>query len=309
MNPLALVSTLLASAAWSQGPIVIHTWENPLPVAETAGKVLEEGGSLLDAVEKSIRLAEDDPANTTVGRGGYPDRDGHLTLDASIMDSAGRAGSVVFLADIDHPISVARLVMEKTPHVMLAGAGAQKFAVENGFEKRKLLTPEARKAYAQWKARDKARRPTGHENHDTIGLLAMDKDGNLAGGCSTSGLAWKLHGRVGDSPIVGAGLYVDNEVGAATATGVGEAVIKVAGSFLVVEAMRAGKSPQEAVELALRRVFEKQPQYKADKDFFVGFLAINKKGEIGAMGSREAGFKYEVYRDGKVETVAAATLK
>jgi N4-(beta-N-acetylglucosaminyl)-L-asparaginase len=302
----ALLTPALAAAAPAPAPqpLVVHTWVNLLPVAETGGKVLEKGGKALDAVEQAIRLAESDPRNTSVGRGGLPDRDGHLTLDASIMDGTDRAGSVVFLEDIEHPISVARLVMEKTPHVMLAGEGAQQFALAQGMKTEKLLTPGARKAWEQWKEQQKAK----ERNHDTIGLLALSADGDLAGGCSTSGLAWKLHGRVGDSPLIGAGLYVDDEVGAATATGVGEAVIKTAGSFLVVEQMRQGKTPQEAVEAVVKRIYDKEPRYRDDKDFFVGFLAINKKGDIGAYGYRPVGYKYQVYRGGKTETVDVPSL-
>ena len=233
-------------AGTSKGPIILSTWDFKLPVNETVYRTLLEGGSVLDAVEKAIRVVEEDPKTTSVGRGGYPDRDGHLTLDACIMDENGNAGSVVFLEHIMHPISVARMVMEKTPHVMLAGEGALQFAIEQGFEKENLLTEQARKAYEDWLKTNNYKPPLNEKNHDTIGLVAMDGNGNLAGGCSTSGLAWKMRGRVGDSPLIGAGLYVDNEVGAATATGLGEAVIKIAGSFLVVELMRNGKSPEEA---------------------------------------------------------------
>jgi isoaspartyl peptidase/L-asparaginase-like protein (Ntn-hydrolase superfamily) len=208
---------------------------------------------------------------------------------------------------IMHPISVARRVMEKTPHVQLVGEGALRFAVEEGFTKEELLTDGARKAYREWLEKSNYHPPVGEDNHDTIGLLAMDKHGNLAGGCSTSGLAWKMSGRVGDSPIIGAGLYVDNEIGAATSTGLGEAVIKISGSFLVVEAMRNGKTPQEACEMAVKRILEKQPQYKSEKGFFVGFLAMNKRGEIGAY-AKGKGFQYSLYKDGVNNVIDADYL-
>ena len=296
----ASAKTLLASGAAgdAKGPIILSTWDFKVPVNETAAGVLNKGGTLLDAVEKGIRVVEDDPNTTTVGRGGFPDRDGHVTLDACIMDSQGNAGSVVFLEHIGHPISVARLVMEKTPHVVLAGDGALQFALEQGFKKEELLTDQAKKAYADWLKTSRYSPSIGKDNHDTVGLLAMDARGDLSGGCSTSGAAWKMRGRVGDSPIIGAGLYVDNEIGAATSTGLGEAVIKIAGSFLIVELMRSGKSPQQACELAVKRVFEKQPKYKDTEGFLVAFLAISKRGEIGAFASGK-GFQYSLYRDGR----------
>jgi N4-(beta-N-acetylglucosaminyl)-L-asparaginase len=290
-----------------KGPIVISTWDFKLPVNQTAARVLEQGGNPLDAVEQAIRLVEEDPRITSVGRGGYPDRDGHLTLDACIMDQNGNAGSVVFLEHIMHPISVARQVMEKTPHVVLAGDGALQFAVEQGFPKEDLLTDQAREAWQNWLKSGTYHPPVDAKNHDTIGLLVMDKEGNCAGGCSTSGTSWKMHGRVGDSPLIGAGLYVDNEVGAATATGVGESVIRIAGTFLVVEFMRNGKSPLEACQLALERLIRKQPQYKNGADFLAGFIAINKDGEVGGMSYRK-GLQYSLYRDGVNSVVNAESF-
>jgi N4-(beta-N-acetylglucosaminyl)-L-asparaginase len=289
------------------GPIMVHVWDFKLPVNETGMKILEQGGSALDAVEQSIRIVEEDPRITSVGRGGYPDRDGHLTLDACIMDSGGNAGSVMAIEHIMHPISVARRVMEQTPHVVLVGEGATEFAVDQGFPKEELLTEGAKKAYQEWLATSKYHPRVSEGNHDTIGLLSIDKEGNLAGGCSTSGLAWKMRGRVGDSPIIGAGLYVDNEIGGATSTGLGEAVIKTAGSFLIVEAMRNGKSPQEACEMAIRRILEKQPKYRSEEGFFVGFLAINKKGEIGAF-SKGKGLQYSLMVNGVNKIVDADYL-
>lgn len=288
-------------------PIVLSTWDFKLPVNETAYKILHDGGSVLDAVEKSIRIVEEDPKITSVGRGGYPDRDGHLTLDACIMDEKGNAGSVVFLEHIMHPISVARKVMEKTPHVMLAGEGALQFAVEQGFTKEDLLTSEAKKAYQDWLKASSYNPPLNEKNHDTLGLIVMDVKRNLAGGCSTSGAAWKMRGRVGDSPLIGAGLYVDNEVGAATSTGLGETVIKIAGSFLIVELMRSGKSPQEACQIAVERLIHKQPQYKNIDNFLAGFIAINKEGEVGGF-SYKKGLQYSLHKNGMNKVVDADYL-
>jgi N4-(beta-N-acetylglucosaminyl)-L-asparaginase len=288
-------------------PVVLSTWNFNLPVNQTAVAVLESGGSVVDAVEKSISLVESDPKITSVGRGGYPDRDGHLTLDACIMDEKGNAGSVLFLENIMHPISVARKVMEKTPHVILAGDGALQFAVEQGFTKEELMTDGAKKAYHDWLKSSGYKPQPDKNNHDTIGLLVMNGKGDLAGGCSTSGLAWKMHGRVGDSPIIGAGLYVDNEVGAASSTGLGEAVIKVSGSFLVVESMRNGATPQEGCMAAITRIIKKQPQYKDIDNFLVGFIAVNKKGEIGACSYRK-GLQYSLMREGINRVVDADYL-
>jgi len=291
-----------------RGPLVTSTWDFGPAVTETAYRTLASGGSLLDAVEQAARIPEEDPAINSVGYGGYPDREGKVTLDACIMDGNGNCGSVAFLEHIMHPVSVARKVMETTPHVMLAGDGALQFALENGFKKEELLTPDAEAAYCEWlKSSGYIPRPSGRTNHDTCGVLAMDKQGNLAGACTTSGMAWKVRGRIGDSPIIGAGLYVDNEAGAATATGVGEAVIKIAGSFLIVELMRSGKSPQDACRLAVERIIRKQPMYKNDGGILVGFLAMNKDGEIGGF-SYGKGFQYSLNRSGKSEVVDAEYL-
>ena len=282
-----------------KGPIILSTWgEFGMGVPQAALKALESGGTVVDAVEKAVMVPEADPKVMSVGYGGFPDRDGKVTLDACIMDGDCNCGSVMFLENIMHPISVARLVMEKTPHVFLAGEGALQFALENGFKKENLLTPEAEKAWKEWMKTSNYKPPkVDKNNHDTIGLLAMDEKGNMAGGCSTSGMAWKIRGRVGDSPIIGAGLYVDGDVGGATATGTGEAVIKVAGSFLIVELMRGGKSPQDACRIALERIVRKQPKYAEVNDFLVGFVAMNKAGEIGAMSYRK-GLQYTLHKNG-----------
>jgi isoaspartyl peptidase/L-asparaginase-like protein (Ntn-hydrolase superfamily) len=224
------------------------------------------------------------------------------------MDGQGNCGSVVFLEHIKHPVSVARKVMEKTEHVLLAGEGALKFALANGFKKENLLTPQAKQAYEQWKKENSPSRiPATSKNHDTIGLLALDTNGKMAGACTTSGMAWKIRGRVGDSPLIGAGLFVDEEVGAATATGIGEAVIKIAGTSFIVEQMRHGASPQEACELAIKQILKKQPKYKSDQGFLVGFLAMNNRGEIGAFSYR-SGFQYSMMRNGLFSVVDAGCL-
>jgi N4-(beta-N-acetylglucosaminyl)-L-asparaginase len=261
-------------------PVVISTWDFGLRANEAAWKVLSNGGRALDAVEAGAKVPEADPRETSVGYGGLPDRDGHVTLDACIMDEAGNCGAVAFLEHIVHPVSVARAVMEKTPHVMLVGDGALQFALSQGFKKRKLLTEESERAWHKWKEQSEYKPVINIENHDTIGIIALDKNGNLSGACTTSGMAYKMHGRVGDSPIIGAGLYVDNEIGAATATGVGEEVIRVVGCHLVVELMRQGKSPADACRLAVERIIGKNPE--RSKTLQVGFLALSKAGEIGA---------------------------
>ena len=291
-------------------PIVISTWDFGIAANQAAWEVLKKGGKAIDAVEQGVRVPEADLKNMTVGKGGYPDRDGIVTLDACIMDSEGNCGSVAALEHIAHPISVARLVMDKTPHVMLAGDGALQFALENGFEKEDLLTPEGEKAWKEWLKEKKykpvmnienksfavERLPGNQYNHDTIGMLALDAQGNLSGACTTSGMAFKMHGRVGDSPIIGAGLYVDNEVGGATSTGVGEEVIRTVGSFLVVEFMRQGYSPEDACKEAVKRIVKKKPNIA--KDIQVGFLALNKKGEYGSYALQK-GFSYAVCHNEK----------
>jgi isoaspartyl peptidase/L-asparaginase-like protein (Ntn-hydrolase superfamily) len=279
-------------------PIVLSTWGHGIPANAEAWKILSANGRALDAVEHGVMVVEADRNNTSVGLGGYPDRDGHVTLDASIMDEQGNCGSVAFLEGILHPISVARLVMEKTPHVMLVGEGAYQFAMENGFTKNSyIITAESKAAWEKWKndSHYSPKETGGKGNHDTIGMIALDNSGNLSASCTTSGLAWKYHGRVGDSPIPGDGIFVDNEVGAACATGKGEAVMKICGSAIIVELMRNGKSPQAACEEAVSRIAKKQSDYKT---FQVGFLALNKNGEYGAY-SLQKGFNYAVAVNGE----------
>ncbi|HXC05594.1 MAG TPA: N(4)-(beta-N-acetylglucosaminyl)-L-asparaginase [Bacteroidia bacterium] len=272
-------------------PVVLSTWKHGMAANEAAWKILAGKGRALDAVEKGVNVTEADFTNKSVGLGGLPDRDGKVTLDASIMNEKGECGSVAFLQHILHPVSVARMVMEKTPHVMLAGEGALRFALDNGFKKESgKLSEQSEKAWKEWLKTSNYKPVVNIENHDTIGMIALDEQGNLSGSCTTSGLAYKIHGRVGDSPIIGAGMYVDNEVGAACATGKGEAVMKVCGSFLVVELMRQGMSPDKACREAINRLIQKNPDYK---DLQVGFLALNKQGETGAYAVQK-GFDYAV---------------
>ena len=280
-------------------PTLVSTWDFGAKANEEAWKALEKGGSSLDAVERGIRLIEADPSNPSVGYGGFPDRDGHVTLDACIMNASGGAGCVAFLEGIMHPISVARKVMELTPHVMLAGAGALQFALQNGFEKMDLLTPESRAAWQEWKKKEHYKPVINIENHDTIGQLCLDASGAIAGGCSTSGLAYKMHGRVGDSPIIGAALYIDNSIGGAVTTGLGEMVMRSLSSFLAVELLRIGASPQEACQEAISRIVEKNLEARDNQ---VGILALDKKGNVGAF-SIHPGFTYAVKSDPREETL------
>lgn len=287
-------------------PVVACTWDFGEVVPRTAYRILTDGGSLLDAVEQAVWIPEADPTVNSVGRGGYPDRDGIVTVDASIMDGDGNCGSVVFLEKILHPVSVARAVMDRTPHVILAGSGALQFAREQGFPEDELLTPEAKKAYEDW-LKSGLYKPSSKDNHDTIGMLALNTSGKMAGACTTSGMSWKIRGRVGDSAIIGAGLFVDNEVGGATATGIGEAVVKIAGSHSIIEWMRHGRGPQEACRMAVQRILDKQPAYRKDQGFLAGFLAMDLNGNIGGCSYRK-GFQYAVVRDGKHQVIDAEYL-
>lgn len=279
----------------ADAPLVLSTWDFGLKANEAAWKILEKGGRALDAVENGVRLVENDPAERSVGYGGRPDRDGRVTLDACIMDENYNIGSVAFLEHIRNPVSVARAVMEKTPHVMLVGEGALSFALSQGFKKENLLTPESEKEWKEWLKKSEYLPPVNIENHDTIGMIALDRNGDLSGACTTSGLAYKMNGRVGDSPIIGSGLFVDNEVGAATATGHGEEVIRTVGTCLVVELMRQGKTPQQACEEVVGRIVNiANRRGKKLEQIQVGFIAINKKGEYGAYAIQE-GFSFAVH--------------
>ena len=286
------------SVVSGKGPLVISTWAQNMKANKAAWDILSKGGRALDAVEAGVMIPEADPADVSVGYGGYPDRDGKVTLDACIMNEKGQCGAVMAIEHIMHPIKVARLVMEKTPHVQLVGEGALQFALTEGFKKENLLTPESEKAWRDWlktskydpmtipKILEKQKNeqepypwPVAALNHDTIGMIAMDINGNFSGACTTSGMAFKMRGRVGDSPIIGAGLFIDNEIGAATATGVGEEVVKICGSHTVVEMMRHGASPEAACKEAVRRIVKNNGVNA--KNVQVGFIAVNKKGEYG----------------------------
>ncbi|WP_291274084.1 isoaspartyl peptidase/L-asparaginase family protein [Flavobacterium sp.] len=275
-------------------PIVLSTWNFGIQANEAAWEILKNNGRALDAVEAGVKIPEGDPKERSVGYGGRPDRDGRVTLDACIMDEYANIGSVACLEHIKHPISVARAVMEKTPHVMLVGDGALQFALSQGFKKENLLVEESEKEWKEWLKTSQYKPIVNIENHDTIGMIAMDVHGNLSGACTTSGMAFKMHGRLGDSPIIGAGLFVDNEIGAATATGHGEEVIRIAGCHLVVELMRQGRTPQQACEEAVQRIIKlTQLRNKNLKDIQVGFIALNKKGQTGSY-CVQGGFNYAV---------------
>jgi len=292
-----LANTTVTTTDEVTKPIVVATW-NVKDATAKAWDVMEKGGSSLDAIEQGCGIEEANAEGQSVGIGGMPDRDGNVTLDACIMNKNGDYGAVVYLQNIVHPIAVARKVMEETPHVILAGKGAEQFAVSQGFERVDLLTERSKKDWENWKEKSEYKPIINIENHDTIGMLAIDQNGDISGGCTTSGLGFKMAGRVGDSPIIGSGLFIDNEIGGATATGLGEEVLKTVGSFLIVELMRQGMSPQAACEEAIRRIVTKNPKYE---DFQVGYIAVNKKGETGAYSIHE-GFYVTTYANGTNES-------
>ena len=323
--PLLSVKKVFTNNTEQTKPIVVSTWDSGKPVNTEAWKILSSNGRALDAVEAGARWIEG-TINCCVGLGGYPDRDGIVTLDSCIMDEHSNCGGVGGLEQILHPVSVARKIMETTPHVLLVGQGAQQFAIENGFSKEpQKLSDDAKKAYDEWlkkseykplinienlpagKASIKHNGPfapnffaNGSPNHDTMGLVALDAAGNMSGAVTTSGMAFKIHGRVGDSPIIGAGLFVDNEVGAATSSGVGEEVIRICGTHLVVEFMRQGDSPETACRKAVDRIIRRDMQ-KA-KTLQVGFLALNKKGQYGAYAVQK-GFVFSVKSNGEEKII------
>jgi len=304
----AALGTVLAGPAAARGILsrpagakVISTWQHGLQANEAAWNTLGNGGSILDAVELGVAAVESDLTNRSVGLGGRPDRDGHVTLDACIQDHAGRAGAVAFVEHFEHPISIARAVMERTPHVMLVGEGAERWALENGFTRKEVDLPEVRKAWQEWLKTSDYKPVVNVENHDTIGMVGVDASGRLAGSCTTSGMAYKVHGRVGDSPIIGAGLFVDGEVGAACATGTGELVIRIAGSHTVVELMRQGMEPDAACREAVHRIMKQNPGLK---DHQVGFLALRVDGAHGAHAIYE-GFDFALTTDSGTELVKA----
>lgn len=293
------------SVGGAAGPIILSTWDHGMAANAGAWAALESGGSVLDAVERGVMVTESDFSNRSVGLGGTPDRDGRTTLDACIQDHDGRCGAVACLERIEHPVSVARAIMERTPHVLLVGEGAHRWALENGFTEKVVDIPEVRAAYAEWLKKSDYKPLVNRENHDTIGMIAMDADGRLAGSCTTSGLAYKIHGRVGDSPIIGAGLFVDGEVGAACSTGTGELVIRTVGTHTVVELMRQGRDPEAACKEAVRRILK---FLKSPLEHQVGFLALRTDGAYGAW-SIQPGFTYALRtKDGEKLVKAGAEL-
>lgn len=315
---LGLAAATSASAGGKRkGPpppaVIVSTWDFGAAANAAAFARLKSGGSILDAVEEGARVPEADPTNHSVGYGGYPDRDGHVTCDAIIMDDAGKVGAVAALEDIVHAVSVARQVMEKTPHTMLVGEGALSFALEQGFERKNLLTPEAEAAWKEWLKSSRYQPIINIENqkgtkfnHDTIGILGRSLDGRLAGACTTSGMAFKMHGRVGDSPQSGCGLFVEKGAGAATSSGVGEEVIRTAGSARVVSTMRSGLSAMAACKEAVTHIARLRGD--AVKGEQVAFLALATDGSVGAY-ALQPGFTYAVTDSaGKTVVRASASL-
>ena len=276
----------------------ISTWKTT-EANLMAGSLLEKGVDALSAAVSGVAIEEENPKNSTVGYGGAPDRSGIVTLDACVMNHMGDCGSVIAVENIINVARLAKDVMEKTPHVMLAGKGAQEFAISEGYKKEDLLTQKSKEDWKKWLESEDYKPIINIENHDTIGMLCLDKNNNISGACSTSGLAYKMKGRVGDSPIIGSGLFIDNKIGGAVATGLGEEVVKTVGSFLVVELMRQGKSPQEACEAAVKRIVKSNSQ--KDK-FQVAYIAINKNGEVGSY-SIEPGFTFMDYYNGENKEV------
>ena len=293
---VSAMSTKLRAVNLNFTPMVrsISTWKTT-EAKQKAGQMLDKGEHALDAAVAGVAIEEENPKNTTVGYGGAPDRTGKVTLDACVMNHLGDCGSVVAVENIVNVARLAKDVMEKTPHVMLSGKGAEEFAISQGYKKTDLLTDQSKKEWEEW-LKDQDYRPIINiENHDTIGMLCIDKNNNLSGACTTSGLAYKMKGRVGDSPIIGSGLFIDNKIGGAVATGLGEEVVKTVGSFLVVELMRQGLSPQEACEKAVKRIVSNNSQ---ENKFQVAYIAMNKKGEVGSY-CIEPGFTYMDYVNGE----------
>lgn len=298
----------LASAKTGTKPLIISTWNHGIAANKEAWKHLQNGANALDAIVAGVGVSEADPKVRSVGYGGLPDREGKVTLDACIMDHNSDCGAVSFLQGIKHPIAVAKKVMEATPHVMLSGAGALQFALEQGFQEENLLTEKSKRDWKAWLKKSNYAPVINIENHDTISMLILDQSGNLYGGCTTSGAAWKMHGRVGDSPIIGAGLFLDNEVGAAAATGLGEAIVRTAGSAMVVELMRQGMSPNAACKEIVERIHKKHVNHKDMSYLQVGFIAVNKAGAYGGYSLR-SGFNYAVTDQGTGTRMEDATYK
>lgn len=296
-------------------PVVIATWPFGRKAVEVAWGQLSNGKPALDAALAGAQAVEDDPKVDSVGFGGIANAIGTVSLDACVMDGATLAcGAVAGLENIRHPAALARQVMEKTPHILLVGEGARWFAMQHGFPLETLLTPESVASWVKRKPKDERPAapppppaPGTEENHDTVAVLALDNKGRLGGVCTTSGLAHKLPGRVGDSPLIGHGLYVDDTAGAAGATGVGEEIIRIAGSFYIVEQMRAGKHPQEACEIAIQRINATAVRRGVHPQG-VAFLALDPKGRAGAACTVPAKFQYAIARGGKIELLTAKSL-
>ena len=293
---MSSLSTRLKAKNFTFTPMVrsISTWKTTEANLK-AGLLLDKGVDGLTAAVEGVAVEEENPKNTTVGFGGAPDRTGKVTLDACVMNHLGDCGSVVAVENIVNVARLAKDVMEKTPHVMLAGKGAQDFAISEGYKQTDLLTEKSKEDWKKWLESEEYKPIINIENHDTIGMLCLDKNNNISGACTTSGLAYKMKGRVGDSPIIGSGLFIDNKIGGAVATGLGEEVVKTVGSFLVVELMRQGKSPQEACETAVKRIVSSNSQ---ENKFQVAYIAMNKNGDIGSY-SIEPGFTYMDYFKGE----------
>ena len=297
---MSSISTRLKANNLNFSPMVrsISTWKTT-EANYKAGSLLDNGTDALNAAVIGVAVEEENPKNTTVGYGGAPDRSGNVTLDACVMNHLGDCGSVVAVENIMNVARLAKDVMEKTPHVMLAGKGAEEFAISEGYKKIDLLTETSKKDWEKWLENEEYKPIINIENHDTIGMLCLDKNNNISGACTTSGLAYKMKGRIGDSPIIGSGLFIDNKIGGAVATGLGEEVVKTVGSYLVVELMRQGKSPQEACETAVKRIVSSNSQ---ENKFQVAYIAMNKSGEVGSF-SIEPGFSYMDYYNGENKEV------
>jgi N4-(beta-N-acetylglucosaminyl)-L-asparaginase len=297
---MSSISTRLKANNLNFSPMVrsISTWKTT-EANYKAGSLLDNGTDALNASVIGVAVEEENPKNTTVGYGGAPDRSGNVTLDACVMNHLGDCGSVVAVENIMNVARLAKDVMEKTPHVMLAGKGAEEFAISEGYKKIDLLTETSKKDWEKWLENEEYKPIINIENHDTIGMLCLDKNNNMSGACTTSGLAYKMKGRIGDSPIIGSGLFIDNKIGGAVATGLGEEVVKTVGSYLVVELMRQGKSPQEACETAVKRIVSSNSQ---ENKFQVAYIAMNKSGEVGSF-SIEPGFSYMDYYNGENKEV------
>jgi len=293
---MSSLSTRLKAKNFNLNPMVrsISTWRTTEANLK-AGLLLDKGIDGLTAAVEGVAVEEENPKNSTVGYGGAPDRTGKVTLDACVMNHLGDCGAVIAVENIVNVARLAKDVMEKTPHVMLAGKGAQDFAISEGYKQTDLLTEKSKEDWKKWLESEEYNPIINIENHDTIGMLCLDKNNNISGACTTSGLAYKMRGRVGDSPIIGSGLFIDNKIGGAVATGLGEEVVKTVGSFLVVELMRQGKSPQEACESAVKRIVSTNSQ---ENKFQVAYIAMNKSGEVGSY-SIEPGFTYMDYFKGE----------